>query len=123
MISPAASTLEGSNDIGGIKMYEDLRAYMAELSEILWAKPYGDFKKPCIVVTGNSSYPSQLWDWGNWANNIALRQIATYQGRQDELLKHEIGSVLNFLDTQAEDGSMEIAVFSSEMKMEFVLLF
>ncbi len=100
-------------------MYENLRTYMAELSEILYAKPYEDFKNPCIVVTGNSSYPSQLWDWGNWANNIALRQIATYQGRQDELLKHEIGSVLNFLDTQAKDGSIEIAIFSSEEKNYF----
>lgn len=95
---------------------------MAELSEILWAEPYGDFKNPCIVVTGNSAYPSQLWDWGNWANNIALRQIATYQGRQDELLKHEIGSVLNFLNTQSEDGSIEIAIFSSEDKNFFKLL-
>jgi putative isomerase len=65
------------------------------------------------VVTKNSSYPSQLWDWGNWANNIALRQIAMFQGKQDELLKHEIGSVLNFINEQHEDGSIEIAVFSS----------
>ena len=69
--------------------YDALKEYMLDLSKILWAKPYGDFEHPCIVVTGNSSYPSQLWDWGNWVNNIALRQIATYQNKQDELLKHE----------------------------------
>ncbi len=99
--------------------YEKLKDYLLELSEILWAQPYGDFKNPCIVVTKSSSYPSQLWDWGNWANNIALRQIATYQGKEDELLKYEIGSVLNFLNTQKEDGSIEIAIFSSDDKNYF----
>lgn len=93
--------------------YDNLRKYMLGLSSILWAEPYGDFKNHCIVVTKNSSYPSQLWDWGNWANNIALRQIATFQGKEDDLLKHEIGSVLNFINEQHEDGSIEIAVFSS----------
>lgn len=48
--------------------YNALKEYMLDLSKILWAKPYGDFEHPCIVVTGNSSYPSQLWDWGNWVN-------------------------------------------------------
>ncbi len=101
--------------LGRVNMsYENLREYLLNLSEILWAQPYGDFKNPCIVVTKNSSYPSQLWDWGNWANNIALRQIAKYKGKEKELLKHEIGSVLNFLDTQKEDGSIEIVIFSED---------
>ena len=93
--------------------YENLKNYMVELSEILWAVPYGSFMHHCIVVTKNSCYPSQLWDWGNWANNIALRQIATFQGKQDDLLKHEIGSVLNFIDEQYDDGHIEIAIVSS----------
>lgn len=94
--------------------YDALKQYMLGLSEILWAKPYGDFKNPCIVVTKNSSYPSQLWDWGNWANNVALRQIAEYQGRGDELLAYEKGSVMNFLSEQYDDGRIEIAVFSDK---------
>ena len=94
--------------------YTDLKEYMLELSSILWAEPYGSFKHPCIVVTKNSSYPSQLWDWGNWANNIALRQIATYQSKENELIKHEIGSVLNFLNEQKADGSIEIAIFPNK---------
>ena len=94
--------------------YDNLRKYILELSEILWAEPYGSFKHPCIVVTKNSSYPSQLWDWGNWANNIALRQIATYQGKENDLAKHEVGSVLNFLNEQKADGSIEIAIFPSK---------
>jgi len=101
--------------------YSRLEAYMLDISKILWAEPYGDFKKPCIVVTKNSSYPSQLWDWGNWANNIALRQIATYQGRQDELTAYEKGSVENFLNEQHGDGSIEIAVFASK-EYDFVSL-
>ena len=94
--------------------YSKLKEYLIELSNILWAEPYGSFKHHCIVVTKNSSYPSQLWDWGNWVNNIALRQIATHQNKQDELVKHEIGSVLNFLNEQRPDGSIEIAIFPSK---------
>ncbi len=101
--------------------YNKLKDYLIELSDILWAEPYGDFKNHCIVVTKNSSYPSQLWDWGNWANNIALRQIAKFQGKEDELLKHEIGSVLNFINEQHDDGSIEIAVFSGK-EHDFVSL-
>ncbi|MBR6502907.1 MAG: glycoside hydrolase family 37 [Clostridia bacterium] len=97
--------------------YDALKQYLLDLSKILWAKPYGDFKYPCIVVTGNnSSYPSQLWDWGNWVNNVALRQIATYQGNQDELLAHEKGSIMNFLNEQKEDGSIEIVIFADKEK-------
>ncbi len=101
--------------------YNKLKEYMLQLSQILWAEPYGDFKNHCIVVTKNSSYPSQLWDWGNWANNIALRQIAKYQGKENDLIKHEIGSVNNFLNEQHEDGSIEIAVFSGK-EHDFVSL-
>ena len=104
-----------------MKKYDELKSYMAELSEILWAAPYGDFKNPCIVVTKNSSYPSQLWDWGNWANNVALRQIAVSQNRGDDLISHEKGSVMNFLNEQHEDGSIEIAIFSDK-QYDFVSL-
>lgn len=94
--------------------YDALKEYLLDLSKILWADPYGDFKEPCIVVTKNSRYPSQLWDWGNWANNIALRQIAIHQGKQDELLKYEKGSVMNFLKQQKDDGSIEIVIFADK---------
>ena len=90
--------------------YEALKSYIVELSKILWAEPSGSFQHPCIVVTKNSSYPSQLWDWGNWLNNIALRQIARYQGKEEELVRYEKGSVLNFLNEQREDGSIDIMI-------------
>lgn len=94
--------------------YDRLKEYLLELSKILTAPPVGDFKHPCIVVAQNSAYTLQLWDWGNWANNIALRQIALHQNTQDALPAYEKGSVMNFLDQQKPDGSIEIVVFSSE---------
>ena len=97
--------------------YERLKRYLVDLSKILWAEPTGDFPYPCIVVTKNSSYPSQLWDWGNWLNNIALRQIARYQGGEERLAEYEKGSVLNFLNAQRSDGSIDI-VIATEPKFD-----
>lgn len=94
--------------------YEQLKKYLLELSEIMTAPAIGDFHHPCIVVSKSSVYTLQLWDWGNWINNVALRQIALSQNKQDVLLAYEKGSVMNFLDQQKPDGSIEIVVFSSE---------
>ncbi len=94
--------------------YEQLKDYLLELSKILTAPAIGDFHYPSIVVAKGSVYTLQLWDWGNWVNNIAMRQIALEQGRQDELFAYEKGSVLNFLDQQKPDGSIEIVIFSSQ---------
>ncbi|MBR2646672.1 MAG: glycoside hydrolase family 37 [Clostridia bacterium] len=92
--------------------YEELKKYCINLSKILWGEPSGLFEYPCIVVTKNSSYPCQLWDWGNWLNNIALRQIARHEGTQEKLLAYEQGSVMNFLNAQREDGSIDIVIAS-----------
>ena len=97
--------------------YEGLKEYLVDLSKILWAEPTGDFQYPCIVVTKNSSYPSQLWDWGNWLNDIALRQIARYQGEEERIADYEKGSVLNFLNAQRPDGSIDI-VIATEPKFD-----
>ena len=94
--------------------YEQLKNYVLELSEILTSPPVGDFHYPSIVVAKNSAYTLQLWDWGNWANNIALRQIYLHQNRQEELFAYEKGSVLNFLNKQRPDGGIEIVIFSSK---------
>ena len=94
--------------------YEQLKGYLLELSKILTAPAIEDFRHPSIVVAKGSVYTLQLWDWGNWVNNIAMRQIALEQGRQDELFAYEKGSVLNFLDQQKPDGSIEIVIFSSQ---------
>ena len=94
--------------------YQKLRDYMLELSDILTSPPVGDFKHPSIVVAKSSVYTLQLWDWGNWVNNIAMRQIALYRNRQEEFFAYEKGSVLNFLDQQRSDGSIEIVIFSDK---------
>ncbi len=90
----------------------ELKDYLIHLSRILLSEPTGDFHHPCIVVNGNSSYPRQLWDWGNWANDIALSQLSLDGAISEDLFPYQKGSVLNFLREQKEDGSIEIVVFS-----------
>ena len=57
----------------------DFKNFLTELGNNLLSPPTGNFLHPSIVVTKGRCYPCQLWDWGNWANNIAVRQIATEQ--------------------------------------------
>lgn len=90
-----------------------LRKYISSLSESLTSLAWGNFKHPSIVVRGGRCYPGQLWDWGNWANNIALRQILTDEGKADELYAYERGSVENFLNEQRPDGSIDIVIASA----------
>ena len=87
-----------------------LKEYVTTIGNNLLSPPIGDFLFPSIVVTKKSSYPCQLWDWGNWMNNVAVRQIATIQGNADRLFEYEKGSVMNFLNTQRPDGSIDILI-------------
>ena len=97
--------------------YYPLKEYVNTLANNLLSPPMGNFLHPSIVVTKNSSYPRQLWDWGNWMNNVAVRQVATEQGTADALFSYEKGSVMNFLHRQREDGSIDI-VIASDPKFE-----
>ena len=94
-----------------------LKKYVTDLGNSLLSPPSHNFLHPSIVVTKKNSYPGQLWDWGNWANNIAVRQIATEQGTADALFAYEKGSVMNFLNEQRADGSIDI-VIASEPKFD-----
>ena len=94
-----------------------LKKYVTELGNSLLSPPSHNFLHPSIVVTKKNSYPGQLWDWGNWANNIAVRQIATEQGTDKDLFAYEKGSVMNFLNEQRTDGSIDI-VIASEPKFD-----
>ena len=91
--------------------FTELKSYLTKLGNSLLSPPTGNFLHPSIVVT-KGCYPSQLWDWGNWVNNIAVRQIATEQGTQDKLFAYEKGSVMNFLNEQRDDGSIDIVIAS-----------
>ena len=99
--------------------YSQLKEYMQELSKFMTSPPVGDFKHPCIIVSQGNVYTMQLWDWGNWVNNIALRQRAMEEGDTQYLYECEKGSVLNFLDQQKPDGSIEIAIFGDPEKNYF----
>ena len=90
-----------------------LQKYLSELANTLLSPSWGSFIHPSIVVRGGRCYPGQMWDWGNWANNIAVRQIATDEGWQEKLFEYERGSVLNFLNEQREDGSIDIVIAST----------
>lgn len=96
-----------------MKNHTELKTYVIDLGNSLIAPPVGNFLHPSIVVTKKNSYPGQLWDWGNWVNNIAVRQIATEQGTADKLFAHEKGSVMNFLNAQRADGSIDIVIASN----------
>ncbi len=89
----------------------ELKDYLTKLGNSLLSPPAGNFLHPSIVVT-KGCYPSQLWDWGNWVNNISVRQIAAEQGTQDKLFAYEKGSVMNFLNEQRADGSIDIMIAS-----------
>lgn len=91
----------------------DFKNFLIELGNNLLSPPTGNFLHPSIVVTKGRCYPCQLWDWGNWANNIAVRQIATEQGTQNALFAYEKGSVMNFLNEQRADGSIDIVIASN----------
>lgn len=87
--------------------------YLSELKNTLLSPAWGNFLHPSIVVRGGRCYPGQMWDWGNWANNIAVRQIATNEGSEKEIFAYEKGSILNFLNEQRDDGSIDIVIASS----------
>lgn len=93
--------------------HNSFKKYLSELGNRLLSPPWGAFLNPCIVVRGGSCYPGQMWDWGNWANNIAVRQILTEEGRAAELFVYERGSIDNFLDQQRDDGSIDIVIAST----------
>lgn len=95
-----------------MEKYAALKKYCEDIYSKMLKKPQGDFLYPCFMPIDN--YACQLWDWGSWMSNVAIRQIATNCGKQDDLFEYEIGCVLQFLSFQKEDGSIPICVASKE---------
>lgn len=111
--SDISSIINASIIIEDKKMpFTTLKEYVTTIANNLLSPPMGDFQHPAIVVSKNSSYPCQLWDWGNWMNNVAVRQVVTGQGEADKLFTYEKGSVMNFLNAQRADGSIDIVIAS-----------
>lgn len=80
----------------------------------MYRKPAGSLKYP-FLVPGSDQYANQLWDWDSWLADIALRQIIMENGKPkdlDELLEHEKGCVLNFLEYGGGDGWIPICITS-----------
>jgi len=65
------------------------------------------------LAPGSKSYDKVLWDWDSWLSDVALQQIlsevGTEQDRQ-EALRYEQGCVLNFLTYTDDDGYMPIGI-------------
>lgn len=70
----------------------------------------GAFKYP-FITPGSDQYPDILWDWDSWLSNVALRQILLEKASPEEkakALRHEQGSVLNYLNYGGFDGWVPI---------------
>lgn len=86
----------------------NLKQYLNSAYKRMLHPPFGDFRYPCLLPV--AAYACQLWDWGCWTSDVAIRQIATDVGEQDALMQYEQGCVLNFLDFQSQDGTIPIVI-------------
>lgn len=87
-------------------IYSDYKMMFRQPSGIALIHPY--------ITPGSRMYADVLWDWDSWLSNIALRQILSDIGTEDdkkEALIYEKGCVLNYLAyTSPEDGYMPMVV-------------
>lgn len=89
-----------------------LRTYLQKDYEGMLRAEGGAFKYP-FITPGSSQYPDILWDWDSWLSDIALRQILAEKASKeaaDKALKHEQGSVLNYLSYGGFDGWVPIII-------------
>lgn len=67
-----------------------------------------------FLTPGSNQYDNVLWDWDSWLSNIALRQILSDIGSNNdkkEAIKYEQGCVLNFLHYGNWDGYLPIVIW------------
>ena len=89
-----------------------IKDYLKQACTRMFADPRGDMKHKCLLPV--ASYSKQLWDWGSWTSNIAVRQLCTDNQIRPDLAQYEIGCRLNFFDAQTPDGKIPIAVSVSK---------
>lgn len=83
----------------------DFREMYREGGEGAFVYPY--------LTPGSKSYSNVLWDWDSWLSDVALRQIITTIGSDNdsqEAMRYEQGCVLNFLAYTDTDGYMPIGI-------------
>ncbi|NLV75191.1 MAG: glycoside hydrolase family 37 [Chloroflexi bacterium] len=90
---------------------EILRRHIAQHAVGMLHAPTDLLPRPYLVP--GSVYSHILWDWDSWLCSVALLQAlhepdAAFD--RDQLMAHMQGSVLNFLDYQAEDGYLPICI-------------
>ena len=80
----------------------------------MYKQPEGGALLYPYLTPGSNSYAAVLWDWDSWLSNVALRQILTDKGTEQdrqEALVYEQGCVLNYLAyTSESDGYMPMVV-------------
>lgn len=69
-----------------------------------------------FLTPGSNQYRNVLWDWDSWLSNVALRQILSDVGSDEDkkqALPYEQGCVLNFLKYAGWDGYVPIVIFEN----------
>ena len=101
----------------------DLTTYIQQIHQHIQANYQGMYREAGdnlaypFLVPGSEQYDDVLWDWDSWLSNIALRQILLENddpGAASEALKHEQGSVLNYLSYGSMDGWIPILIVRGE---------
>jgi glycogen debranching enzyme len=67
-----------------------------------------------FLTPGSNQYSNVLWDWDSWLSNVALRQILSDIGKEEdkkEAIPYEQGCVLNFLKYGNWDGYIPIVIW------------
>ncbi len=79
----------------------------------MYRKSGGSLVYP-FLTPGSKQYDNVLWDWDSWLSNVALRQILSDTGSDNdkqEAIKYEQGCVLNFLHYGDWDGYIPIVIW------------
>ncbi len=89
--------------------------YVRKYTSRMFNEPSGSLSRPFLDPGG--AYSGNLWDWDSYWAAVALLGIAKryMKGREKrefeaDTLRYAKGSLLNFFDHQAADGSMPIMI-------------
>lgn len=85
-----------------------INEYVSQSYKRMLSPAIGDFKFPCLLPV--AGYSHELWDWGSWLSDVAIRQIMADNGAENGLDEYEKGCVLNFLDFAKPDGSIPLVI-------------
>ena len=97
---------------------DSLLSYFSESAPKLLRSEQGVLRYPSISPSlPGKQYSTQLWDWDTYWTALGLFSIASLTKDKDlhrKIGSHAQGSLLNFLDHQAEDGRIPILIDVSD---------